>query len=276
MKSIATNASVAAMSQLSRIEKLTLTLCRAINERPVPKELQRLFLKHLGSNWVTLFTRNLLDVSGLEHLRALDPKGGVLLCANHRSFFDLYVVAAIMWKADLAWNRKHIYPVRSTFFYESLTGLGVNLVMGGGCMYPPIFRDASKNDETQASVETIIEWLEQPGVVVGVHPEGTRGKGPDPYELLPAQPGIGQMALKSEALVVPVWISGLGNNLPAQILSNFQPENGEPISVRFGPPVDLSEFAQKKQRLAIYKRAADRIMDAIRELGEATRAEQSP
>jgi 1-acyl-sn-glycerol-3-phosphate acyltransferase len=260
-------------ASLSRIERWTLEFCRAINERPLPKEMQRLFLKHLGSNWVTLFTRNLLAVSGLERLYAIRPERGVLLCANHRSFFDLYVIAAVMWKADLPWNRRHFYPVRSTFFYESLAGLGVNLIMGGGSMYPPIFRETSKSEVTQLSLETVIGHLQQPGVVVGVHPEGTRGKGPDPYELLPAQPGVGQMALQSGATVLPVWVSGLGNDLPAQIISNFRTgkERGDPITVAFGEPVDLSRFAGKKYRLAVYKRASDQILEDIRQLGLAAR-----
>lgn len=258
---------------LSSTEKRALELCRAINERPLPKELQRIFLKYIGSNWVTLVTRNLLDVCGLDKLAALEPERGVLLCANHRSFFDLYVVAAVMWKADLSWNQRHFYPVRSNFFYESWAGLGVNLVMGGGSMYPPIFRDASKSTITQLSVERIISSLRERGVVVGVHPEGTRGRGPDPYELLPAQPGIGQMALQSRATVLPVWICGLGNHLPEQILSNFRrgERRGEPIRISFGEPVDLSEFEGKKQRLSLYKRASDHILERIRELGLESR-----
>lgn len=254
---------------LTPIEKVTLDLCRAINESPVGKEMQRLFLKHFGSNWVTLSTRNLLDVHGLESLRALRPKKGVLLCANHRSFFDLYVVAAVMWKADLPWNRHHFYPVRSNFFYDSLPGFAVNMIMGGGCMYPPIFRDPSKSAETRMAVDTVIKQLTLPGVVVGIHPEGTRGKGPDPYALLPAQPGVGQMALQSGALVLPVWIQGLGNDFSEQILSNFRSgeRRGETITIRFGAPVDLSTFAGKKHRLSLYKQAADTILEAIRQLG---------
>ncbi len=261
------------MSELSKIERATLEVCRAINDHPVPKTLQRLFLEYFGSNWVTLCTRNLLRVHGLQRLHALDPPAGVLLCANHRSFFDLYVIAAVMWKARLPWNQRHYYPVRSNFFYESWAGLGVNLIMGGGSMYPPIYRDQSRAALTRASVAQVTELLGERGVVVGVHPEGTRGKGPDPYELLPARPGIGQMAFQSGATVLPVWINGLGNDIVRQIYANFRTgaRRGSPITIVFGEPVDLSAFAGQRGRVSVYKRVSDRILDDIRLLGQYER-----
>mgnify|MGYP001480307136 CR=1 FL=1 len=46
---------------------------------------------------------------------------------------------------------------------------------------------------------------DQPGTVVGLHPEGTRGKGPDPYTFLPAQPGVGKLALVAEIPRTAMW-----------------------------------------------------------------------
>ncbi len=260
-------------AELSPVERMTLGVCRAINTRPGAKALQRVFIEQFGARWVSACMSNLLQVHGLEHLRAASPVGGAMLAANHRSFFDLYVVAAIMWNEKLPWNRRHYYPVRSNFFYESWAGLAVNLVMGGGSMYPPIFRDPDKAALTRASVEEVTELLREPGVVVGVHPEGTRGKGPDPYDLLPAQPGVGQMAFKSGATVLPVWINGLSNDFARQILSNFRAggRDGTPIHVVFGPPVDLSDFAGMNGRPTVYKRVSDRILADIRALGEVER-----
>ena len=52
-----------------------------------------------------------------------------------------------------------------------------------------------------------------------MHPEGTRGKGPDPYEFLPAQPGVGKLALVAQPIVIPAFILGLGNNIVEDIRS---------------------------------------------------------
>lgn len=258
---------------LAPLERRLVSVCRAINERPGLKRAQTAFLHQIGKRWVKFFTRNLLDVEGMEHAQQLKPPRGVLLCSNHRSFFDMYVVSSVFLNAGVPWYQEQYFPVRSNFFYERWAGLGVNLVMGGGAMYPPIFRDTSKADFNKRAVDLIVGFLQQPGVVVGMHPEGTRGKGPDPFELLRAQPGVGQMALQANVPVLPVWISGLSNKLPQMIARNFQPEAAaaEPIVMRVGAPVDLDDLRAKKPRLTVYKRAADRILDDIRALGHGVR-----
>lgn len=252
------------------MERRLVSVCRAINERPGAKRAQRAFLHQIGKRWVRACTSNRLDVQGMEHALDVRSPGGVLLCSNHRSFFDMYVISSVFLCAGVPWFQEQFFPVRSTFFYEQWTGLGVNLVMGGGCMYPPIFRDRSQAELNKISVDRVVSFLQRPGVVVGMHPEGTRGKGPDPYELLPAQPGVGQMALQAAVPVLPVWIHGLGNNLVQQIAVNFAPR-AEPIVIRVGPPVDLDDLRAQRPRVTLYKLAADRILTDIRALGDTTR-----
>lgn len=261
-------------AELSRIEQLTFEVCRSINEHPRLKKAQRIFLRHFASHWVGACVDNLLQVYGLDKLKDLQPEKGVILCANHRSFFDLYVVASIMYRAQLAWNRRHFYPVRSTFFYETWSGLSINLLIGGGSMYPPIYRDSDRAQLTKASVKRVIELLDCPGVVVGLHPEGRRGKGEDPFELLPAQPGIGQIAHQSGALVIPIWIRGLRNSFVEQVRTNFTEgaKLSQPIIIEFGDPVDLEEHRAAKGRVAVYKHMSDRILSDIRALSEIDRA----
>lgn len=254
------------------MERRLVRVCQHINEDPRAKRLQTRFHELFGMRWVSACMKNLLDVGGLEHMFELRPEQGVIICSNHRSFFDMYVIAAVLRTRKVPWVRDMFFPVRTPFFYEKWSGLAVNLLMGGGAMYPPIFRDTAKADLNKLSVDRIVEFLSRPGVVVGMHPEGTRGKGPDPMELLRAQPGVGQMALQSGAPVVPIWIEGLSNDMPRQIASNFGVGEARPIILRFGRPVDLSDLAAQRARATVYKRAADRILDAIRELGQSVRA----
>ncbi len=258
--------------ELTPMERRLVRVCQHINEDERAKRLQTRFHEAIGMRWVSACMKNLLDLGGLEHMFELRPDSGVIICSNHRSFFDMYVIAAVLRTRRVPWVRDMFFPVRSPFFYEKWSGLVVNLLMGGGAMYPPIFRDASKSDLNKLSVERIVHFLTRPGVVVGMHPEGTRGKGPDPHELLPAQPGVGQMALKANVPVVPIWIEGLSNDMPRQIASNFGVGEARPIILRFGRPVDLADLRQQRARATVYKRAADRILDAIRELGDDLRA----
>lgn len=259
-----------ASSELTTTERAVVSLCENINEKPIPKRLQRTFHNSFGKHFIRLVSSNLLDVRGLHHVLDLQPDRGVLLCSNHRSFFDMYVVTSVLRNEAPAWFRDIYFPVRSNFFYDQWSGLAVNLAISGGAMYPPIFRDRNKSGLNKVAVNRIVRLLERRGAVVGMHPEGTRGKGDDPYQLLPAKPGVGQMALRSRATVLPIWITGMVNDFSKQVLANFRTGSakGDPVRVTFGPPVDLSDlYAEDASERPVQQQAADRIMDLIREIG---------
>jgi 1-acyl-sn-glycerol-3-phosphate acyltransferase len=263
-----------ATSQLSPTERVLVGLCENINEKPLPKRLQRAFHNSFGKHFIRLVSSNLLEVRGLEKVETLTPERGVLLCANHRSFFDMYMVTSVLRNQSLPWFRDVYFPVRSNFFYDQWKGLAVNLAISGGAMYPPIFRDRNKSGLNMVAVNRVVSLLEKPGSVVGMHPEGTRGKGDDPYEILPAKPGVGQMALRSQATVLPIWVSGMRNDFAKQIASNFQTGagRGTPVRVTFGDPVDLSDlYGQDSCDREVQQSAADHIMQSIGEVGEAER-----
>lgn len=264
-----------ATSELSATERVLVGLCENINEKPLPKRLQRAFHNSFGRHFIRLVSSNLLQVRGMEHARALSPDRGVLLCSNHRSFFDMYMVTSVLRNESLPWFQDIFFPVRSNFFYDNWRGLAVNLAISGGAMYPPIFRDRNKSGLNKVAVNRIINLLERPGAVVGMHPEGKRGQGDNPYELLPAKPGVGQMALRSKATVLPMWVSGMSNDLAKQVASNFKTKSGkaEPVCVTFGAPVDLSTLADEDSSIRdVQQAAADQIMDAIRDLGNEEQA----
>jgi 1-acyl-sn-glycerol-3-phosphate acyltransferase len=103
-----------------------------------------------------------------------------------------------------------------------------------------------------------------------MHPEGTRGKGPDPYELLPAQPGVGKVALLGKPLVIPAFIHGLGNNIVEDIKWNFGSEarRSHAVITIFGMPIDYTDLLAEKPRPTLYKKCADRFMAEIKKLIE--------
>ena len=263
-------------SRFSLKERAALAFFRFLNEDGRAKEATMAFHRVIGRRWVEQSIKNLLHVEGLDQAVDMDPPRGVLLCSNHRSFFDQYVLSCILIRR-VPWMRRIYFPVRSNFFYETFTGMMVNLVVGGGAMYPPIFRDASRADLNKLALQKAIDLLQVRGNMVGVHPEGTRGKGPDPYQLLPAQPGAGQIALLSKATILPCFINGLSNDFVGQVLSNFRrgTGRGQPIVVVFGRPVELGALAEGRPRPAQYKRVADHILGEIAKLGEKERAIRS-
>ena len=105
--------------------------------------------------------------------------------------------------------------------------------------------------------------------MIGFHPEGKRNKSDDPYSYLRPQPGVGKLIKDANPQVIPVFIAGLGNNLPKQVLGNWL--GGEKIRIHFGPQLDVSDFMVKKDHVRTYKEIGEFVMAKIAELGEADR-----
>ncbi len=228
--------------------------------------------RHIGSLWIKICTYNLMNVYGIENVEQTSVEKPLLLVANHRSFFDMYTVSSVLFRQTRRPMRL-FFPVRAKFFYDSPPGWLVNLVMGWFSMYPPFFREAKeakKRDFDKYSLRRLIQISNQGYAhVVGFHPEGKRNLNDDPYNFLPAQPGVGAVIIKAQPQVVPVFIAGLGNDLPKQILGNWT--GGEKVRIWFGEPVDLASFYEKKDRLRTHKEIADFLMTKIGELAEKDR-----
>jgi 1-acyl-sn-glycerol-3-phosphate acyltransferase len=159
--------------------------------------------------------------------------------------------------------------VRADFFYQRWAGVAVNLVVGGGRMFPPFFREVEKQDFNKWALGRVSTELKRGRVLVGFHPEGKRNQNENPYEPLPAQPGVGKLVMDTWPIVVPAFIHGLSNDILGDIRNNFT-GNRRVIAV-FGEPIDLTPFRGWSNRLASHKRIADVLLRRIYELGEEER-----
>jgi len=223
--------------------------------------------------WVRAAIANRIFVEGLDELIALRPATGVMFVANHRSFFDQYCMLLACFMGRVPWAKHLSFPVRSNFFYDQPLGIVINAAIAAGAMYPPIFRQAERRALNDEALDKMVEILRQPGNVLGMHPEGTRGKGDDPYKFLPAQPGVGKLALVARPVVIPAFILGLGNNIARAIQLNFTASGRREHAVItvFGAPLDYSDLLAEKPRPALYKKTADRFMTEIGKLAERER-----
>ncbi len=258
---------------LTRMERFALRFGELANEDPRGKWLQTRFLRGVSYVWVRAAIANRMFVEGLDDLIALRPDTGVMLVANHRSFFDQYCMLLGCYMGPVAWAKALCFPVRSNFFYDRPLGVVINAAIAGGAMYPPIYRQTERRALNDDALDRMVEILRKPGNILGMHPEGTRGKGPDPYELLPGQPGVGKVALLGKPVVIPAFILGLGNDLVHDVRLNFTKEarRDHAVITVFGKPVDYSDLCAEKPRPTLYKKTADRFMAAIKQLGERQR-----
>jgi 1-acyl-sn-glycerol-3-phosphate acyltransferase len=255
--------------QLSPIEQRQIAFVRRSFEPGLLDRAVRIAQRYIGSNWIEQCTKNIRHVHGLERLPRFDRDRSYLVVSNHRSFFDLYVITGYLVNRDMP--HRLVFPVRSQFFYDRRLGLFVNGVMSFFAMYPPVFRERSRAALNLASLDETVRLLRRGGTFVGLHPEGTRNKGDDPYALLPAQSGVGRIIQAAGVDVLPVFINGLGNDLPKQVAGNFT-RRGTPIIVNFGAPLDFGGMLAEPPSPRLHRRISEHALEAIRKLGEEEKA----
>jgi 1-acyl-sn-glycerol-3-phosphate acyltransferase len=258
---------------LSRLERFAVRFAELANEDPRGKWLQTRFLRSVSYIWVRAGIARRMFADGLDDLLALRPATGVMLVSNHRSFFDQYAMLLACYMGPVPWAKRLFFPVRSNFFYDQPLGIMVNMAIAGGAMYPPIYRQSERRSLNDDALERMVQIVRQPGNVLGMHPEGTRGKGPDPYTFLPAQPGVGKLALVAQPTVIPAFLLGLSNNALDDIRQNFAKDARGPraIITVFGRPIDYTDLCAEKPRPTLYKKCADRFM---LEVGKLAKREQ--
>jgi 1-acyl-sn-glycerol-3-phosphate acyltransferase len=259
----------AGQGRLSLAERLIIGFVRGTFEPGLLDRSIRFLQRSIGSTWIHHFTKNLRFVFGLERLPRLDRGQSYLLVANHRSFFDLYVVIGHLVRLRL--RHRIVFPVRAEFFYTGVLGLFVNGVMSFFAMYPPIFRARKKLALNPVSLDELAWLLRRGGYFCGVHPEGTRKKDDDPYTFLPAQRGIGRVIHEARVPVIPVFINGLlAHDLRRQVASNFD-GTGRKIVVVFGAPIDFSDLYAEPGSPKVHQAIADRTLEVIGQLGQEER-----
>jgi 1-acyl-sn-glycerol-3-phosphate acyltransferase len=254
---------------LSPIEKRLIGFVRGTFEPGPTDRAIRILQRRIGSTWIDGVTRNLRRIHGLERLPTLDPKKSYICVANHRSFFDMYVITSFLVYRDLLPHRI-LFPVRSKFFYDNPMGLAVNGLMSFFAMYPPVFRERNRAALNLATLDEVARIMRNGGAFVGLHPEGQRNTGEDPYALMPAKFGIGRIIHGSNAVVLPVFINGLGNEMKKQVMSNYD-GTGEPINLVFGKPVDFGNLLQKPGNQSTFRKISELALEEVRKLGEEER-----
>lgn len=168
------------------------------------------------------------QVEGRENIPA---EGAVMLCSNHISWWDPPLVAA------LAWPRKVHFMAKEELFRYPLFAWLLPRVHAF-----PVKRDTAD----RRAIKTALKILNQGGVL-GLFPEGTRSR---TGQLLPPQPGVGLIAQKSLALVVPVAIHG-----PYRFF--------RPLQVTVGRPLVFSEYYEEKAKAEVLEKIAGAILSEI-------------
>ena len=265
---------VHAYRSLSPFERISVKLCHFIAARPKLKDAFQWLIERTNAKLTYACVANIIEEHGLEHVQSLNPPGSVLLIANHRSFFDMFVASAVLYK-HTSFLKRLFFPVRADFFHSHPIGLALNVFIAAGAMFPPIYRDRRRAELNPTSMAQMDYLLKQTGNLVGIHPEASRNKNSDPYQFLRTRSGVGQLVQNCPAntLIIPYFMCGLSSDFLYEVKRNFGPaeKRGDSIRIRFGKPIFASELNQQ----ASARDRAECLMDMIKELAQADQKDQA-
>lgn len=170
-------------------------------------------------------------VEGIEHVPA---SGGVIICSNHISAHDPPLLGMLSPRLIRFMAKDEIFRVPV---------IGWLAEHGGGAIA------VKRGTPDRAALKQSLEILASGGCF-GIFPEGTRSR---TGSLGKAEPGTAYLALKSGVAVIPAGFSGT-----YRLFSS--------VTLRFGPPVDLSAFQGSRLTGENLDAAGGAIMAAIASL----------
>lgn len=198
------------------------------------------------------------DWRGQENFPAT---GGMILAANHLSYFD---VLALSLFADRA-GRYPVFLAKSSLF--SIKVLGSILRKLGQL---PVYRG-------QADAALVLRDAEQglrDGACVIFYPESTVTRDPAQWPMV-AKSGVARLALATGVPVIPAAHWGAQRILPyGSVIPKIIPRKR--VQVLAGPPVDLSAFQNQPVTGEVLRAATAKIMADITGLLAEIRHEEPP
>lgn len=226
----------------------------------------------VGGAWVELLVGNIVLDHDFDNFEKIDSGRGLLIVANHRTLYDQFAIAARLFKLYGA-HHNIFFPVRANYFYDNPTGLLVNMTVAMSAMYPPIVRDKNRRQWNRTATDIMVELLKSPQNMIGFHPEGTRNRNSDPYELLSAKPGAGEIIYRANPNVLPVFLQGFPATFSGLIRENAKrkKEVNPLVHMVMGEPLDFSAERRLEAGRKTYLNISQKIMDAIRQLSEKER-----
>ena len=212
----------------------------ARDSAPTEEETERLY--RVVKAVTTPLYRGLLRVR-VEGSGHVPMQGGVIVAANHISFFDSVALlqsiprrAFFIGKAEYmdSWTTRRLFPAMGLI---------------------PIEREQAR--KAMAALEVAANVLRR-GDALGIYPEGTRSRD---GLLHKGHTGVAQLAMMSGAPIVPVGLVGTEHIQP---IGARVPRPFRRAVVRFGTPLDPASYGGSPRRRR--QLLTDDLMEAIRRL----------
>ncbi len=247
---------------LSRIEDLNVRLVERWHSVPALSRLSNWLSRHVARREFELVLGNILRDHNFERLRKANYDHGVLICANHRSYVD-NIALAIRSMKHVPSDVRLMAPARTEGLFDKRWGILVNLFGTFMSMYPPVVRNKRGAMWGRRVMQILTDLLHRGRVAIFIHPEGGRNKGDDPYDLLPAKPGLGKIIHQTKADVFPVFLHGFPRSPKAFIRANYRRGAQPLVHAVMGEPLDFSAERAMPASPEVYREICSRLMAAI-------------
>lgn len=171
-----------------------------------------------------------LRVEGGRHI---PRSGAVILAANHRSLVDPVIIG-------VATGRELWYLAKAELFAIPALGKLIRKL------------HAMPVDRRRGDRSALLAWTKilQSGNPVLIFPEGTRNKGPG---FLRPKAGVGMLVYRTQAPVIPVYISGTVNIWKTML-------GMDRLQVRFGKPIQFPAEQLPDRRRDAYQFISCEVM----------------
>jgi 1-acyl-sn-glycerol-3-phosphate acyltransferase len=188
-------------------------------------------------------------------------EGGVIVVANHYSFFDPISLGHFLVKT----GRTPRFMAKAGVFKNPVLG---RLFKAAGQI--PVHRESR---EAAYALRDAVAAIER-GEVVIMYPEGTMTKDPDLWPMV-GKSGAARMALRTGAPILPVAQWGAQEVFaPYSLTPHFFPR--KTLKVTAGPPIDLASVVGKEITSTSLNTATDLIMDTLTGMLAELRGEEPP
>ena len=169
----------------------------------------------------------------VEGERRIPRSGAVILAANHRSLVDPVIIG-------VATGRELWYLAKAELFAIPALGKLIRTL------------HAMPVDRRRGDRSALLAWTKilQSGNPVLIFPEGTRNKGPG---FLRPKAGVGMLVYRTQAPVVPVYISGTASIWKTML-------GMDRLQVRFGEPIQFYPEHLPERRRDAYHFISHEVM----------------
>jgi 1-acyl-sn-glycerol-3-phosphate acyltransferase len=182
---------------------------------------------------IALYAR--AEIDGLEHLDGL--AGPVIFAANHCSHVDTpLILRALPWR----WRRRTGVAAAADYFYERrLTAYAVSLAFNT----VPVERNGAR---LRPDAVSLLDRLLDEDWSVVVFAEGTRSRN---GSIGPLQSGAAVLAARHDAAIVPVYVAGTRQTMPAGRRWMRRRPGGRRQNVRvaFGAPISPRPAEERRE-----------------------------